>query len=113
MEADIISENQHSTSDLTKDELVLLHILDNNNNNNHNDYILPETNTVQGIQKGTKASLGYLSKILKRFEDNGLVEKKKSKIAGHKYKQYTYTLTEKGQEFTEILKNNFTKFNNK
>jgi DNA-binding MarR family transcriptional regulator len=113
LEADIISDCSNNTSDLTKEELVLLYLLENNNNGNCDDYIAPETATAQGIQKAVKCNSGYLSRILRKFENDGYIRRSKSKIAKKKRKQYAFYLTDKGEKFAEKLKINLSEYDMK
>ena len=57
-----------------------------------------------------KCDLGFISRILKKNEEKGLIERKSSRIKNKDRKQYTFFLTEKGLDYASELKQNANKF---
>jgi DNA-binding PadR family transcriptional regulator len=79
-----------------------LHLL--HNNQNQEKYIVSEIITQKGIQSEINCGLGYISRILKKNEEDGYIYRTLMKIENKKRKQYAFFLTEEGLRFAEELR---------
>lgn len=86
---------------LTKEELILVHLLINNHD--QDDYIVKESITEQGIQREVNCDLSYISRLLKDNERNGYLYRKKLNINTKKRKQNAFFLTEKGKKIAKDI----------
>jgi len=99
----IINLIKEYLNDLTKEDLLFLHLL--NCNKYKNAYIAPEYLTQMGIKKEINCDLGFLSRILKENEVKGHIYRKKSKIVKKKKKQYVFYLSLSGLELAREINN--------
>jgi len=95
----------HSDGDnLTKEELLFLHLLDHNDCRGH--YVVSGSITEQGIRKALDCDLSLISRMLKRNEEKGYIFRILSKVENKKRKQNAFFLTEDGikiaRELTEL-----------
>ena len=68
---------------MTIENLIILHLLDNND---QGKYIVTELITEKGIQSEMNCSLSYVSQILKKIEEEGYVYRKLMRIENQKRK---------------------------
>ena len=78
------------------------------NNHQRDHFIVTKSITMQGICDIINCDLGYLSRILKKNESDGLLFSTKLNIKGENRKHKVYFLTEKGikcsKEINEMIK---------
>jgi DNA-binding MarR family transcriptional regulator len=82
---------------LTKEELLFLHLLQNNHL--RDNYIVTDLFTQRGIQSVLECDLSLISRLLKKNEEEGYIIKALLKIENKKRKQNAYFLTDEGIEF--------------
>ena len=80
---------------LTKEELLFLHLLDYKDND---EYIVSDMVTIQGIHSVLKCDLGYITRLLKRNRKKGYIKKKKVKVKNKLRIQNGFFLTERGEK---------------
>ena len=88
---------------LTKEELLFLLLRDYHRY--RNNYLVPEMITLGGIKKELDCDLGFLSRLIKKNEIDGLIFRKKVKIINKKRRQNVYFLTPKGLELADRIYN--------
>ncbi len=86
---------------LTIENLIFLHLLDNND---QSKYIVNELITEKGIQKELDCSLSYVSRILKKLEEEGYVYRRLMRIENKKQKQKAVYLTDEGLKLAEKIR---------
>jgi DNA-binding MarR family transcriptional regulator len=92
---------------LTKEQLLFLHLL--KYNHQQNEWIVSEFITEQGIQNELKCTLGFISQLLKKNEDDGYIYRTKSKLIKSKRKQNTFFLTNEGMKLAIEINNMISK----
>ena len=98
----IISIKNYKKS-LTKEDLIFLHLLENNSNQHR--YIVSELLTQKGIQSKINCDLSLISRILKKNEKKGYIYRSLKKIKNKKRKQNAFYLSDEGMERAEELHN--------
>ena len=88
---------------LTKDELLLVYLLNHNNLQDH--YVVPDIITEQGIQNALNCDLGHISRMIKKIEEKGYIFRTLSKIENKKRKRNVFFLTEEGLKVASELTN--------
>lgn len=98
---------------MTKDQLLLLHLL--KFNHQQNEIIVSELITEQGIKRTLNCTLGLVSRLLKKNEEEGYIYRTKSKIINGKMKQNVFFLTDEGlkraMEISKMVANSHLKNN--
>ena len=98
-----ISIKVKNITQLTKEELLFLHLL---KNNHHQDrYVVSEIITEKGIHEALDCDLGLISRILKKNEEKGWIYQSLLKIENKKRKQNAFFLTKEGLEIALELNN--------
>ena len=97
----IISIKNYKKS-LTKEDLIFLHLLENNSNQHR--YIVSELLTQKGIQSKINCDLSLISRILKKNEKKGYIYRSLKKIKNKKRKQNAFFLTNDGVKVAMELK---------
>ena len=85
---------------MTIEDLIFLHLLDNNK---QNKYIVTELITEKGIQSEINCSLCYISRILKKMEEEGYVYRRLIRIENKKRKQKAVFMTGEGLKLAKII----------
>ena len=86
---------------LTKEELLFLHLL--KNNHLRGKYMVSELFTQQGIQSILECDLSLVSRLLKKNEEEGYIHRSLLKIENKKRRQNAYFLTDEGIKFAMDL----------
>ena len=93
---------------LTKEELLFLHLLDHNDCRGH--YIVTVSITEQGIRNALDCDLSLISRIIKRNEEKGHIFRTLSKVENKKRKQNAFFLTDEGLSLAEELQKKYPDF---
>jgi DNA-binding MarR family transcriptional regulator len=108
---DNISSGRYDYQNLTKEQLMFLHLL--KFNHQQDDFIVTDLITEQGIKNEINCTLGLVSRILKKNEEIGYIFRTKLKIVKCRRKQNVFFLTENGliiateiHKMAKDLKNN-------
>ncbi|UCH88757.1 MAG: hypothetical protein JSV49_11010 [Thermoplasmata archaeon] len=96
-----IPKEKSTSNNLTKEDLLFLHLL--KNNRQRDNYIVTESLTQKGIQKELKCGLGLISRILIKNEKEDYICRKKLRIEDKKRKQNVYFLTDEGLKIAKEL----------
>ena len=76
-------------------------------NSEKGKYSVTKELTQNGIQNIIDVDLSHVSRVLKRNEELGLIERKKIRINNGSRKQYAFFLTDKGLGLVKTILNNF------
>lgn len=88
---------------MTKEELLFIHLLENNHHRNR--YVVSELITEKGIRMALECDISLISRLLKKNEQQGYIYRLLSKVENKKRKQNAFFLTEKGLDLaSEIYK---------
>jgi hypothetical protein len=87
-------ENKDIGSELSIECRIFLHLLEKNSFKDK--MIVPDELTERGISNSLNCTLGWISRILKKNEEEGIIFRTKSKIVKNKKKQNVFFLTENG-----------------
>jgi len=71
-------------------------------------YVVPPATTQQGIADSVRASRNYVSVVLDRLIDQGLVSVHTTRVVGSKRKKKAYFLTPSGESYANDLKTEFS-----
>jgi DNA-binding PadR family transcriptional regulator len=98
----LLISSKNSKYNLTIEDNILLHLLENNFD--QDEYIVLDSITEKGIQSSINCGLGYISRILKKNEEQGYIFRKLMRIENGKRKQYAFFLTKEGLKLAEKLR---------
>jgi len=86
---------------ISKEDLLFLHLF--NHNDNVNEYIADYSQTEKGIKDALECDLGYISRLIKQNEKNGLIYRRKMRIKEESRKMDAFFLTGEGKKLAKEL----------
>jgi hypothetical protein len=88
----------------SKEEMLFLHLLNQNHNRDH--YIVSESITEKGITNALECDMSLISRLLNKNEKKGYIYRMLAKVENKKRKQNAFFLTDDGiriaLELTEL-----------
>lgn len=100
-----IKSEIEKNSNLTKEELLFLHLF--RYNNQKENHVVSSQLTQHGIQNCIECDGSFVSRLLKKNEENGYIYHHLSIIEYKKRKQFVYFLTGQGINLAKELKRRY------